>query len=276
MTLGQLYQQALTHLGEGAVDQYSILTLMQHHENIASKDLLLTHLDWPAKNVELFLESFHRLKNGEPVAYLIGHTTFLDLQLKVNPHVLIPRQETEELVTWILKKFSNEQNLNVVDVGTGSGAIALALKSQRPAWNILATDISSSALEVAKDNAKALKLNIEFGLSDGFQSIPSKFNQTVDLVVSNPPYVKTTHDLHPFVHTFEPHLALIADPVTKYYEQYLFEAKPFLTPKAVFAFEIGPDVSPLLNPLVQAIYPQAKLTILKDINLKDRFVIIYT
>jgi release factor glutamine methyltransferase len=276
MTLGQLYQQALTHLGEGAVDQYSILTLMQHHENIASKDLLLTHLDWPAKNVESFLESFHRLKNGEPVAYLIGHTMFLDLQLKVNPHVLIPRQETEELVTWILKKFSNEQNLNVVDVGTGSGAIALALKSQRPAWNILATDISSSALEVAKDNAKALKLNIEFGLSDGFQSIPSKFNQTVDLVVSNPPYVKTTHDLHPFVHTFEPHLALIADPVTKYYEQYLFEAKPFLTPKAVFAFEIGPDVLPLLNPLVQAIYPQAKLTILKDINLKERFVIIYT
>ena len=84
MTLGQLYQQGLTHVGEGAVDQFSILTLIQHHENIASKDLLLTHLDWPAKHADAFFTSFRRLQMGEPVAYLIGHTTFLNLQLNHN------------------------------------------------------------------------------------------------------------------------------------------------------------------------------------------------
>lgn len=276
MTLGQLYQQALTHLGEGAVDQFSILTLIQHHESIASKDTLLTHLDWPAKNVESFLESFRRLKRGEPVAYLIGHTTFLDLTLKVNPHVLIPRQETEELVTWILKNFSNDTNLNVVDIGTGSGAIALALKSQRPSWKVLATDISPLALVVAKDNARSLKLDLEFNLSDGFQNIPLNFSRSIHLVVSNPPYVKATKELDASVSTFEPHLALIANPVTKFYEQYLLEAKPFIKPKALFVFEIGPELSTLLPPIVDSIYPGSKTTILKDINLKERFIIIYT
>jgi release factor glutamine methyltransferase len=276
MTLAQLYARALTHLGEGAVDRYSILTLIQHHERIASKDILLTHLDWPAKHVESFLENFQRLKKGEPVAYLVGHTTFLDLHLQVNPNVLIPRQETEELVTWILKNFPLGTNLNVVDLGTGSGAIALALKSQRPTWKMLATDISSSALDVAKENAMTLKLDIEFKISDGFQNIPTTYARYFNLVVSNPPYVKTTTDLHPFVNAHEPHLALIANPVTKFYEQYLLEAKPFIKSKAMFAFEIGPELSILLPPILQAIYPQAKMTILKDINLKDRYVIIYT
>ena len=276
MTLGQLYSQALTHLGEGAVDRYSILTLIQHHERIPSKDILLTHLDWQVKHVESFLESFHRLKNGEPVAYLVGHTTFLDLLLQVNSQVLIPRQETEELVTWLLKNFPQGTPLSVVDIGTGSGAIAIALKSQRPAWKILATDISSSALDVAKENATRLNLDIEFKLSDGFQSIPTMFYQSLNLVVSNPPYVKTTNDLHPYVKDHEPHLALIANPVTKFYEQYLLEAKPYIKSKAMFAFEISPELLTLLPPIIDSIYPKAKMTVLKDINLKDRFIIIYT
>jgi release factor glutamine methyltransferase len=276
MTLGQVYQQALSHLGEGAVDQFSILTLIQHHESIVSKDFLLTHLDLPAKHAESFFRSFDRLKQGEPVAYLIGHTTFLDLTLRVNPQVLIPRQETEELVMWILKNFSADKSLNVVDIGTGSGAIALALKAQRPTWKILATDISPAVLEVAKENATLLKLHAEFIVSDGFQSIPAHYAQSLNLVVSNPPYVRTTNDLDPSVSAFEPHLALIANPITKFYEQYLIEAKPFLTPNAVFAFEIGPDVFALLPPIVQRVYPDAKVNVVEDINRKERFVIIYT
>lgn len=276
MTLGQLYQQALMHLGEGAVDRYSILTLMQHHENIASKDTLLTHLDWPAKHVESFLLNFQRLKQGEPVAYIIGHTTFLDIKLKVNANVLIPRQETEELVMWILNNFSNDQKLNVIDVGTGSGAIALALKHQRPNWKMIATDISSFALGVAKDNAKTLNLDIEFVFSDGFQHVTENCRQALNLVVSNPPYVKTMEELDPNVVAHEPELALLANPVTKFYEQYLTEAMPFLASNAVFAFEISPDVSKSLHLIVQKIYPHARLRIIKDINLKDRVAIIYT
>jgi release factor glutamine methyltransferase len=276
MTLGQLYNQALTHLGEGAVDQFSILALIQHHEGVASKDFILTHLDWPAKHVDSFLESFQRLKKGEPVAYLIGHTTFLDLHLKVNSNVLIPRQETEELVTWLLKNFPKETTLNVVDLGTGSGAIALALKSKRPSWRILATDISAPALDVAQANAATLNLDIDFKLSDGFRSFSSTYHGSLDLVVSNPPYVNTLSDLHPFVNKYEPHLALLANPVTRFYEQYLLEAKPFLKPHAMFAFEIGPGLSTLLPAIVQSMYVAARIIILKDINLKERFVIIYT
>ena len=157
-----------------------------------------------------------------------------------------------------------------------ASAIALALKSNRPSWKVLATDISSLALDVAKDNARTLKLDLEFSLSDGFQNIPPKFSRSIHLVVSNPPYVNTKGDLHPFVVDHEPHLALLANPVTKFYQQYLIEAKPFIKPKAIFAFEIGPELSTLLPPIVQSIYPGAKTTILNDINLKERFIIIYT
>jgi release factor glutamine methyltransferase len=276
MTLGQLYQQALSDLGQGAVDRFSILALIQHHEAIASKDILLTHLDWPANQVESFLKSFQRLKKGEPVAYIIGHTTFLNLTLKVNPSVLIPRQETEELVMLILKTFPKDKGMNVVDIGTGSGAIALALKSFRPWWNILATDISSDALAVAQKNAVDNHLEIETMLSDGFKNLPGRLHQKIDLVVSNPPYVKSLADLDPSVAQYEPHLALIANPVSQFYEQYLQEAKAFLTSNGVFVFELGTGVINVLTPIIEKLYPKAKITTVNDINHKERFVIIYT
>lgn len=276
MTLGQLYQQAISDLGQGSVDRFSILVLIQHHEAITSKDTLLTHLDWPAHHVDSFLKSFQRLKQGEPVAYIIGQTTFLNLTLKVNPAVLIPRQETEELVMLILKTFPKDKIMNVVDIGTGSGAIALALKSFRPTWKIIATDISPDALAVAQQNAVDNHLELDTMLGDGLKDLPDRFHQTIDLVVSNPPYVKSVSDLDPSVAQYEPHLALIANPVTQFYEQYLHEAKPFLKPKGVFVFEVGPEVISLLIPILLRIYPMAKTTTVKDINHKERFVIIYT
>jgi len=276
MTLGQLYQLALTDLGQGAVDRFSILALIQHHEAIASKDILLTHLDWSANHVDSFLKSFQRLKQGEPVAYLIGHTSFLNLTLKVNPSVLIPRQETEELVMLILNNFPRDNAMKIVDIGTGSGAIALALKSLRPLWNVIATDISQAALDVAQRNARDNQLEIEFIWSDGLKNLPTRLHHTIDLVVSNPPYVKSLTDLDLSVAQYEPHLALIANPVTQFYEQYLHEAKSFLTHKGVFVFELGPEVASLLMPIIQRIYPNAKTTLVKDINHKERLIIIYT
>jgi release factor glutamine methyltransferase len=191
MTLGQLYQQALSDLGQGAVDRFSILALIQHHEAIASKDILLTHLDWPANQVESFLKSFQRLKKGEPVAYIIGHTTFLNLTLKVNPSVLIPRQETEELVMLILKTFPKDIITNVVDIGTGSGAIALALKSFRPSWNIIATDISPEALTVAQQNAFSGKDWRRLSVSDASSFVPAKRGVSIYLSLKGTHEYKT-------------------------------------------------------------------------------------
>ncbi|MFZ9139526.1 MAG: HemK family protein methyltransferase, partial [Bacilli bacterium] len=154
MKIQHVYQQALQFVGIGAVDTFSIHQLLQFHHQFQSVHVLLTNLDIEMKNYSVFMEQMERLKKGEPVAYILGYTTFLGLQLEVNPSVLIPRQETEELVMHASQLFPRRLSINVIDVGTGSGAIALALKSMQPNWKITATDISQSALNVAKHNAK--------------------------------------------------------------------------------------------------------------------------
>ena len=145
---------------------------------------------------------------GEPVAYILGTRDFWTLTLRVNRHVLIPRPETELLVETALALVTS-QDARIADLGTGSGAIALALASERPAWNIVATDMSTAALSLASDNATVLKIpNVEFRQGSWCEALPLTL---FDLIASNPPYIDsadahlTQGDLR-----FEPRSALVA------------------------------------------------------------------
>jgi release factor glutamine methyltransferase len=277
MTIGQQYLACQRWLGVGSVDLYGIQQLMIDHLKLSSIHDLLTQLDHSMVKEDMFLAKFERLKLGEPVAYIIGRTTFVNLTLKVNSDVLIPRPETEELVTHILQSLPLTPPRKVIDIGTGSGAIALALKHQRPSWTVIATDISEHALSVAKDNATFHQLDIDFYHGDGFKAIANQIPfQSIDLVVSNPPYVASLDALDPSVKQFEPHMALLANPQTKFYQQYLTEAKPYLTRHAIFAFEIAPELVDPLTIMVPKIYPSASLKLLSDINQKIRMLMIYT
>jgi release factor glutamine methyltransferase len=141
--------------------------------------------------------TINRLKAGEPVQYVTGIADFYGLQLKVNPSVLIPRPETEELVEWILESHPGDMPLNLLDIGTGSGCIPLASKAQRPGWSCNGIDISEEALVVAKENAEMLQMEVRFGILDvltesdamaenlAANDQPSK----IDILVSNPPYI---------------------------------------------------------------------------------------
>lgn len=142
-----------------------------------------------------------RLKK-EPIAYIIGYKDFWNFSLKVSPAVLIPRPETECLIEWILKqpRFSQDQQCKTADLGTGSGAIALALALERPHWSIVAIDQSEAALQVAKANAKELNINhIAFYQGDWCRALPEN---DYDLIVANPPYISQTE-----WETFGPHLS---------------------------------------------------------------------
>jgi release factor glutamine methyltransferase len=133
-----------------------------------------------------------RRLTGEPLAYILGDAAFYGLTLSVSPDVLIPRQDTELLVDAALDLIPESTPLRVLDMGTGSGAIAIAIASQRPKALVSALDSSSTALTVAKDNACAHKLPaIRFYLSDWFSDLPT---QTFDLIVSNPPYIENDDD----------------------------------------------------------------------------------
>jgi release factor glutamine methyltransferase len=148
-------------------------------------------------------EAFHALarrrREGEPVAYLTGRREFWGLSLRVSPSVLIPRPETETLVELSLARLPKNEDARVLDLGTGSGAIALAIAHDRPRASVLATDFSSAALDVARDNARNLGLaNVEFAQSDWYDAVPQPWRGgAFDLIVSNPPYVAAA----------DPHLA---------------------------------------------------------------------
>jgi release factor glutamine methyltransferase len=138
----------------------------------------------------------NRRVNGEPIAYILGVREFYGLTLKVTPATLIPRPDTETLVEAALAKIPLQKNLNICDLGTGTGAIALAIAKHRPQAFVMALDASQAALDVAIENAQSLKtLNINFVLSDWFSALSQQNNpQKFDLIVSNPPYIEANDD----------------------------------------------------------------------------------
>ena len=160
-----------------------IAKLKQHNLDVNLAKYLYKYLD----NKDEFLKGIDRLINGEAVQYIVGNVNFYGFTINVNPNVLIPRFETEELVNKTLeylKKYFNS-NIDIIDIGTGSGCIAISLKKLLPNSHVTAIDISNKALEVAKENAKINEVEITFGLSDIFSSVEGKF----DLLISNPPYI---------------------------------------------------------------------------------------
>jgi release factor glutamine methyltransferase len=149
---------------------------------------LYTRFDMPLEDVEVarLRDLIQRRGRREPLAYVLGNQPFMDLKLSVGPGVLVPRPETEELVALVLQKMGDQPNARVVDIGTGSGAIALALKNNRPAWDISATDMSVEALARAKINAEQLQLAVQLIHGDGTQPLTGLF----DIVTANLPYIK--------------------------------------------------------------------------------------
>ena len=152
------------------------------------------------------LESMIRqINEGMPVAYILGKFRFWGLDLKINSSVLIPRFDTENLVKSALKYGCERKRISIVDVGTGSGAVALAIAHARPGWEVWGTDISPEAIELAVENGSILNLKIEWVTTDLLRGVNKKF----DLLISNPPYVKSDKsDLEESVEKYEPQLAL--------------------------------------------------------------------
>ena len=171
-------------------------------------------------------EIISRLLHFEPIQYIFGHTLWCGLDLIVTPATLIPRPETAELVERINVQMVNDQMVNVLDIGTGSGCIAIALKKAHPSWSVTGIDISSEAIAIARENARRNKVEVNFQVADIFDSNEEnpKFeilNPKYDIVVSNPPYICESEksSMRPNVLNFEPYSALFvpdSDPLIFY------------------------------------------------------------
>lgn len=197
-----MHMATSTHSHIGAVLQTAVSQLCGRSDNPRlDAEVLLAHVigkprshlhAWPEQDLpepfhQRFLGLIARRLNGEPIAYLIGQREFWSLPLVVNRHTLIPRPETERLVELALDRIPVDRAVHVADIGTGSGAIALAVATERPLCRLIATDISSQALEVAKHNAVRLNLgNVEFRAGNGLEPLRG---ERVDVICSNPPYI---------------------------------------------------------------------------------------
>jgi len=205
-----------------------------------------------------------------PLQYLLGEVEFYNSNLKVTPDVLIPRPETELLVEVVLEE-NPAKYLKVCDIGTGSGAIAIALKKARPDWQVTATDVSPAALKIARQNALDNNCQIDFMLSDIYSDINNKF----DLIVSNPPYISESDYLLLESELFyEPKNALTAsENGLFFYKKIIRYAHQYLNLPASLYLEIGAEQSSQISKLADQAEAQ-KIIIKKDYNNFDRIMII--
>ena len=238
-------------------------------------------------NMQKIQTIIDRLLHFEPIQYIFGHTLWNGLDLKVTPATLIPRPETAELVERINVQMVNDQMVNVLDIGTGSGCIAISLKKAHPEWHVTGIDISPNAIEVAKENARRNKVDVNFQVADLFSDQITKYlnkwymvnDQMVNIVVSNPPYICESEksSMRPNVLNFEPSSALFVpdnDPLLFYRRiAELFARTPYTrhhTPKYLF-FEINEAYGPQLSAMLGGL-GYTDIQIHKDIYGKDRII----
>jgi len=231
------------------------------------------------KEVEetLLLKALKLLKSEKPIQYILGDTHFFGLKFQVNKHVLIPRPETEELVDWILSLCKNKESnpLHILDIGTGSGCIAIALAKNLPNAKIFALDVSSEALKVAKQNALLNNVDIEF-IEDSILDVNHKFeNHKFDVIVSNPPYVRYQEKelMKPNVLEHEPHLALFVENENplQFYNAICDFSTDNLKQKGSLFFEINEYLGTEMIALLKA-YNFKNIELKQDIFKKDRMI----
>lgn len=274
-------KQLLHHFTKELIEIYdeqeiiSIFNIIVEHVSGFNRSKLM--LNWNIEPEEVkysnYLQILDKLKNGEPLQYVIGDTVFYGLTFKVNPTVFIPRPETEELVDWIIEKCALENGGSVLDIGTGSGCIAISLKKNLASFKVSAIDVSEDALATATENALLNNAEINFIHAD---ILNYKSAQRYDVIVSNPPYItmEEQSEMHQNVLENEPHLALFVSDEKQliFYEAIAEFALSNLNNNGLLCFEINEHLGKeTIQMLVDKSFINIELR--KDMQGKNRMII---
>ena len=263
MQLNEWLTSASARLSSVGVTAHKLeAQVLAGHVMLVNRTWVLTHPDHEVN--ELALEGvLQRRESGEPLAYILGYREFFSRRFRVDQSVLIPRQETETLVEAALAL--QGERLRVLDIGTGSGCIAITLKLERPTWEVWATDISSSALQMARENAETLGADITFRHSNLLDQLDG---EKFDLIVSNPPYIGRNEVIPREVRDYEPDSALFADNAgLAIYQNLSDHVQNHLNPGGTLILEIGQDQGESVSQL----FPGSP--IVKDLSGNDRVLV---
>lgn len=273
MKLAQIFKDFEEQLITQGEEAEGLSFVYRSLKNLSFTDFILAIQQEITPEEKEFVESIYKqLVAHIPAQYIIGQAEFYGMELKVDERVLIPRPETEELVELILTE-NPKPNLSVLDIGTGSGAIALALAKNRPDWCVTASDISPDALNLASENASLQDLKISFKKSDCFEEIAENY----DIIVSNPPYISRADESEVGLNVLhsEPHLALFAEEDgLAIYRKIAQEAKNHLREGGKIYLEIGYKQGHSVPALFRKYLPEKRVRTLKDQFGQDRMVVV--
>jgi release factor glutamine methyltransferase len=271
----QLYTEFLPIYGENEAKSLTFL-LLEHFSGLSKTDIVFNK---KIEQVFDYQDVIERIKNQEPVQYVIGETEFYGRKFKVTPDTLIPRPETEELVHSVVSRIKNEgkksERLRILDIGTGSGCIAISLACELPQAEVYAYDISENALKIAQENANKNQVNVRFEQRDILQFSAINPAEKFDIIVSNPPYVMDSEakEMHKNVLDFEPHLALFVpdDNALIFYEAIVNFAVNNLIVNGLCMVEINQQLG---LETAELFWNKgfSYIEVIKDLSGKDRFV----
>ena len=226
-----------------------------------------------------FDQGMARILNQEPMAHVLGYSWFYGYKMIVNGDVLIPRVETEELCANILANmdeyFADYEKIECVDVGTGSGAIAITVAKEEPKVIMHATDISEEALVTARKNAEINDVEIDFTAGDMLEPLIQQ-GRKLDVLICNPPYIPRDEVMEKSVVDYEPHVALFGGSDGLFFYRKIFaDCHKVMKERSFMAFEMGWDQKERMSRLVEELLPDARYAILQDMNGKDRMLFVY-
>ena len=269
--LKDIVTQSFINVDENNVSKRDIKYLIKETFSLTETEFIFKQDEYV--DDEVLQVKLEELKTGKPVEYVLGHAYFCGDKFLVDQNTLIPRGETEDLI-YKIKEIVKEEHIDVtdiLDIGSGSGCIAISLSKLYREAKVDSVDISLGALEVSEKNNILNQTNVNFYISDCFSNVEGKYN----LIVSNPPYIDEDTYVQESVLKYEPHSALFADNHgLEIYEKIIKDVNNYAKGKTLIAFEISPDLVERLTLLVEKTLKHCKYLFEKDINGFDRYLFI--
>lgn len=277
MTINELYRESLKQLKNPDVDEINIRILICYIKGYKSMSDFYIHKDESIEELQTFHSYFARFLSGEPIQYITNFTEFYNEKIYVDRRVLIPRQETEEVVDYAIRKTKEifgEEAIDIADVCCGSGCMGLCAYKKLNCKKIYLSDISFDALEVARFNFEKNNINAAYFQGDSLESLINN-RIKVNLLLSNPPYIINKNDVDESAENYEPHLALYTNDELYVYAEIFKKINKLKKGKLLAVFEIGYDIKDQLEALIKKDIHRCEYEFVKDINGKYRILSIY-